>query len=356
MAGTNIGAWLVVVLAPLLFAGSAALLRWGLRRPREKRWLRCPNCYYDMRGHVPGSSGGGGESGGGSGGGLAAPLFVCPECGHDAKVLSNLVVENPSCLWTIAPALVGLGVAVPCIFSAIGWLLEQPAVRTITQDGGSVACQAVPLCGIKGLGGNLLPTSPRVREIYFVAPNLPSKASLQRMSSLRHLRYVHVSGPGVTDTHLAGLARLRGLNVLALGSAQITDAGLAPLKQMSSLRWLDLSNTQITGAVLAHLDKLFRTTVNDPPIYQSELSHGMLRAVPIDHLISRTSLALSGTQVTDRGLKRLKQMKGLGSLRLFSTQVTDTGVAELQESLPRLWIFRAWVEIVHEGRVGVTHD
>ena len=39
MAATNTGAWLVVISAPLLFAASALLLRWGLRHLAQMQGL-----------------------------------------------------------------------------------------------------------------------------------------------------------------------------------------------------------------------------------------------------------------------------------------------------------------------------
>jgi repressor of nif and glnA expression len=57
-------------------------------------------------------------------------------------------------------------------------------------------------------------------------------------------------------------------------------------------------------------------------------------------LKSLTELGLYGTQVTDVGLKELKDLKNLTVLRLTGTQVTDAGVKELQEALPNCEILR----------------
>ena len=415
MTGTNTGAWLVVIFAPLLFAASALLLRWGLRRPREKCFYRCPACDYDMRGHVPDAADDADDPDG-----LGDAVCVCPECGHDAKVLTNLVVENPSRAGAIVMGILGLCLTGPCIVSAVGWVLEQPYVRAIARDGGWVAYRTVPPLGVKWLGGDLLPTSARVWAVYFVAPNVPGNASLQGLTRLRRLRYVNVGGPAVTDAHVAGLAKLTNLTILALEGSQITDAGIATLKQLSGLRWLALTNTKVTGAGLAqfsalpqlrvleltgapvtdadlvhlkslpqlvsinlsrtqvtdaglvhlgdlsqlryldlsgtritdaglaHLDKLFRKPVNALPIYQSEIGFGAGTIVSLEqtgHLFTRTCLTLSATQVTDQGLAHLKHMQGLDALFLLNTQVTDAGIATLNESLPRLWAMREWIQV-----------
>jgi internalin A len=42
-----------------------------------------------------------------------------------------------------------------------------------------------------------------------------------------------------------------------------------------------------------------------------------------------------GTQVTDAGLKELKELKQLTELHLQRTKLTDAGVKELKEALPK---------------------
>ena len=47
------------------------------------------------------------------------------------------------------------------------------------------------------------------------------------------------------------------------------------------------------------------------------------------------AVTLSGTEVTDAGLKELAALKNLTTLHLGHTQVTDAGLKELQQALPR---------------------
>ena len=75
---------------------------------------------------------------------------------------------------------------------------------------------------------------------------------------------------------------------------------------------LDLSGTQVTDAGLKSLE-------------------------PLDKL---TSLDLQSTQVTDEGLKALVALPKLTSLKLAQTRVTAKGVADLQKQLPRCKIER----------------
>ena len=53
-----------------------------------------------------------------------------------------------------------------------------------------------------------------------------------------------------------------------------------------------------------------------------------------------TGVNLGGAQVTDAGLKGLKDLKQLTSLNLEGTKVTADGVADLQKALPGCKITR----------------
>jgi hypothetical protein len=385
MAGTNVGAWLIVVLAPLLFAGSAALLRWGLGRPREKFRLRCPNCSYDMRGHVPAAAGGEGYGADV----LAAPLLVCPECGHDTKTLDNLVSKNRRRTWgkrtAMAVGVVGLCISSPCLFSAVGWFLEQAPLRAIRENGGFVRFQAVPLWGIEGRGGSaLLPTCVRASEVEFAPDDQASKATLWGLGHLRHLKYIYVNASKMTDAHVARLAGLKGLKSLGLvHGAQITDAGIAHLKGLANLQRLELDGTGITDAGLAHLNRMSQLiTLNLSRTSVSDAGMAHLKALP-----ELARLYLYGTQVTDAGLAHLAELpqwatdrppvtrlKGRSyyyrqstpmqtvsticdgpSLSLGATLVTDKGLAHIKKILRLEWLDQSYTQVTEAGMVHLQY-
>ena len=53
-----------------------------------------------------------------------------------------------------------------------------------------------------------------------------------------------------------------------------------------------------------------------------------------------TELQLTGTRITDRGLKELSVLTNLAELSLWDTGITDAGVEEIKMSLPNLKIVR----------------
>ena len=62
------------------------LVCWGLWGDRSKGRVRCPKCWYDMRGTLP--------------------RLVCPECGHDAGQEAQLYLDR----WR--PWLIALGLLI----------------------------------------------------------------------------------------------------------------------------------------------------------------------------------------------------------------------------------------------------
>ena len=80
-----------VAMIPLV---GIALVCWGLWGDRSKGRARCPKCWYDMRGSLPG--------------------LECPECGHDAKHERSLY-ENRRRSWAAALGTCALIVGLPAL-------------------------------------------------------------------------------------------------------------------------------------------------------------------------------------------------------------------------------------------------
>lgn len=99
---------------------------------------------------------------------------------------------------------------------------------------------------------------------------------------------------------------------------------------LPQLEWLYLTGTQVTDAGLKHLEGLTR-------LQALALSGKQITDTGLAHLAGLTQLRLldlKGTQVTDAGLEHLRNMSQLQLLDLRETHVTKKGAERLQEVLP----------------------
>jgi hypothetical protein len=194
-------------------------------------------------------------------------------------------------------------------------------------------------------------------------------ADMKLFGGLQHLEVLILKSPDVTDAGLAGLAKAKKLRIIELTDTQATDAGMRFVGQMTNLESLSLSSEHITGAGLVHLANLTRlvalntdgSTIGDDGMRKvAEL--GSLRRLKIGGQVTRKGLAelerskslvwlqvrrdltdddmlaigqLKDLEVlqagfpnlTDEGLRRMKDMKRLRSLNLRGTKVSDAGMA-----------------------------
>src|SRR5262249_23814159 len=99
---------------------------------------------------------------------------------------------------------------------------------------------------------------------------------------------------------------------------------------------VDLYDTQITDAGLRELKEL--NSLQELDLGRTAVTDIGLKE--LKGLKSLQRLSLFNTKVTDAGLKELKELKGLQRLGLYNTKVTDMGVKELKAALPGLKIIR----------------
>ena len=125
------------------------------------------------------------------------------------------------------------------------------------------------------------------------------------------------------DTRMTGegmkaLARLKNLETLAIHNHQVTDAVLKELASIKNLTTIDMTVTNgilkaLREANLLHLLRQAKTGDGKRANKADDVAH----------------LNLSGTEVTDVGLKELVPLVKLTTLNLDYTHVTDAGLKEL---------------------------
>ncbi|MDB5339171.1 MAG: F-box/LRR-repeat protein 14 [Planctomycetaceae bacterium] len=127
----------------------------------------------------------------------------------------------------------------------------------------------------------------------------------------------------------AGLPHLSGLNLEALSLARTKvgsgAVGLQPLASLDKLRMLDLSRTQVVDDDLEGLSTLYH-------LQGLNLADTKVTAAGIAHLSGLTglvSLNLDRTRVTDPILNELAGTRGLSHLELVGTKVTGAGFEKL---------------------------
>jgi hypothetical protein len=224
----------------------------GLWGDRSKGRVRCPKCWYDMRGTVP--------------------RLECPECGHDAGEKCRLHKHHRRWGRFVIGVVLVLLSAYPLHIGG-GWWREQSVSRTNPFIGFSLH-RTGPALLVDRLPDGPRQFFDRVTEVY----TLDVKTLLAVSQRLRHLRLIYAAGAPVTDAdlvHMRGLSKLEDLN---LSRTQVTDAGLVHLNGLLNLRMLYLRYVHVTDGGLDHLKNL------------PELRF----------------LDLYGTQVTDEGVAKLQ--------------------------------------------------
>jgi hypothetical protein len=224
----------------------------GLWGDRSKGRVRCPKCWYDMRGTVP--------------------KLECPECGHDARQERRL--HNTRRRWrrTVVGVVLVLLSVYPLVIVG-GYWREQAVMRKYdiapTTGSGLVSPGARtgsigPAWLVKRLSDDLGRFFDRKFKLIVDGP-----AQLAACRSLPHLIRVTASGASITDAGLIHLKGLSNLSHLYLLDTHVTDAGLIHLKGLSNLRHIYLSGTRVTGAELVHLKGLSNLRYLDlthPPV------------------------------------------------------------------------------------------
>jgi internalin A len=190
----------------------------------------------------------------------------------------------------------------------------------------------------------------------------------EALRTLKRHNLIHLLGEGgpnrrimrlwkqpITDEGLKVLREVASLAELDLSGTAVSDAGIKDLKEMAALETLNLRDTRVTNKGLAGLlenKKLKRIDVTAKLIDDETLNlfHnvGRLEALSIMRCTfgetpsseNVVGIVLNNTQVTDEGLRLLKNYPKLRFINVHNSRVTDAGVAELLKTFPNLRVLR----------------
>jgi Leucine-rich repeat (LRR) protein len=157
---------------------------------------------------------------------------------------------------------------------------------------------------------------------------------IKEMPSLRILTF-HENLCRISDAGLVHIAQMPKLEILCLhGMKNITDAGIAYLTKMSSLHKLNIASSQVTDRGLEHLSQIKTLEHMELPqdqrgITDRGLEH-LSRLSNLEHLsISRIHFKdpkRNKEYYTDKGLEYLSRCSKLEELNIGSIGITDTGM------------------------------
>jgi len=185
--------------------------------------------------------------------------------------------------------------------------------------------------GLKDLSG-----LKKLRTLNLVGTQVTG-ATLKDLAGLENLTTLDMTIAPVTDEGLKGLAPLKKLTSLSLFGTKVTDAGVRFLEPLENLEKLEIGNTELSDKGLKHLAALRKLSSLRLHSCRNLTDVGLKNLAPLDKL---TSLDVSATAVSDEGVPALAALRNLTTLELSGTQMTDAGVARLRQLLPRCKIQR----------------
>jgi Leucine-rich repeat (LRR) protein len=177
---------------------------------------------------------------------------------------------------------------------------------------------------LKGLGNLQTLALPETAVAY---------RGLEQLQGLTKLQTITLPKAAVTDAVLGSLTRARKLHALHLATA--ADGGRP--SESTDVARLDLSHTKVTDDGLRYLKAL--PNLNILALSGTEVTDLGLKE-RVAQLGNLHTLSLSETKVTNKGLEYLEGLNNLQLLDVSFTRVTDEGVADLLDKLPEVKITR----------------
>lgn len=172
---------------------------------------------------------------------------------------------------------------------------------------------------------------------------------LKKLVRFKILRGLTLDGNNITDAGAATLAKFPALEAITLEQTRVTDAGMASLAKSATLWALCVTGT-LPGD-LAVGDAGLNSLADMPKLKDLALRMGRVTDKGLAEMAKPGNFSglgrfdVTGTAVTDAGLKNFHDLKALPALKVLDltrTQVTPDGVVALQKARPDLRVTAAY--------------
>jgi len=175
-------------------------------------------------------------------------------------------------------------------------------------------------------------------------------AHLVRLTKLRALRFNGKNGATtVDDGGMESLGKLTSLVALPLDFLWVSEEGLAKLAGLKNLQELYLAGT-LAG------DEAMETLSQFPQLKRLRISQTSVTGMGLSHLVPLKKLVdldlSENSQLDDRGLASLAEMKQLTKLNLWRVAMSDAGAAHLARLTNLRWLNLDNTQLTDEG---LTH-
>jgi len=143
---------------------------------------------------------------------------------------------------------------------------------------------------------------------------------------LRGLRWLALTGTGISDSGTKALAAMPSLERLWLSQTKITDTGLKQLGSLSTLTHVSLEATPTSDRGLTYLERLTKLrslSLGSPFFTPAGLKQ-------LEKIKSLESLYLDRMPVDDSVIEAIGQLKQLHTLSIRQTAITDRGLGALK--------------------------
>lgn len=150
---------------------------------------------------------------------------------------------------------------------------------------------------------------------------------------------VHLVGKDITDKSCVYFQDLKNIQSISLNETNVSGSGFKYLIDKTELDRLDLSDSPITNEGLKYLSEIkFKNPITEFYLDNSKVTDAGMPYIA-KMKFDQGRISLSGTVVTDEGIKHLAGFKNMIEIILYNTKVTDKGGKWLESQLPDTTVY-----------------